>query len=127
MTDTTTTCDLAATPTTAQTAVLVSPVVAAAAVQGGARFVDVRSDGFRARTGNLPQAEIVAKERLGEAFADRTDTRPIVIICGSVNGSGPVADQLVANGFTDVVHVDGGFGAWKDAGLPTTPATDPDA
>ena len=116
MTDTTTTPDL-----------LVSPLLAAAAVQGGARFIDVRSDGFRARTGGLPQAEIIAKDRLDEAFADAADTRPVVVICGSINGSGPVADQLVAKGFANVVHVDGGFAAWKDAGLLTTPATDPDA
>ena len=116
MTDTTTTSDL-----------LVSPAIAAAAVERGARFIDVRSDGFRARTGGLPQAEIIAKDRLDEAFADAADTRPIVVICGSINGSGPVADQLVAKGFANVVHVDGGFAAWKDAGLLTTPATDPDA
>ena len=116
MTDTTTTPDL-----------LVSPLLAAAAVQGGARFIDVRSDGFRARTGGLPEAEIVAKDTVDEAFADTSDTRPVVVICGSVNGSGPVAEQLVAKGFANVVHVDGGFAAWKDAGLLTTPAKDPDA
>lgn len=126
MTDTTT-CALPAAPHTAHSAVLVSPVIAAAAVQGGARFIDVRSDGFRARTGGLPQAEIVAKDRLDEVFADASDRRPVVVICGSVNGSGPVAEQLLARGLADVVHVDGGFAAWKDAGLPTTPATDPDA
>lgn len=130
MTDTTTTaiaCDLPATPATAHSVGLVSPAIAAAAVAGGARFIDVRSDGFRARTGGLPDAEILAKERIDEAFADTSDIRPVVVICGSVNGSGPVAEQLVAKGFVNVVHVDGGFAAWKDAGLATTPATHPDA
>lgn len=126
MTDTTT-CALPTAPETTRSAVLVSPGVAAAAVRGGARFIDVRSDGFRARTGGLPEAEIVAKDRLDEAFADRFDPRPVVVICGSVNGSGPVAEQLVEWGFGDVVHVDGGFAAWKDAGLVTTPATEPEA
>lgn len=130
MTDTTTEatlCDLPTAPDSAHTAVLVSPAIAAAAVAGGARFIDVRSDGFRARTGGLPQAEILAKERIDEAFADTSDTRPVVVICGSINGSGPVAEQLVAKGFANVVHVDGGFAAWKDAGLATTPAIAPDA
>jgi rhodanese-related sulfurtransferase len=131
MTDTTLTdhptCDVPVAPATTHTATLVSPAIAALAVQGGARFIDVRSDGFRARTGGLPQAEIIAKDAVDEAFADATDDRPVVVICGSVNGSGPVAEQLVAKGFTNVVHVDGGFAAWKSAGLPTTPATDPDA
>jgi rhodanese-related sulfurtransferase len=129
MTDTTTatSCDIPVAPATTHAAVLVSPAIAHLAVQGGARFIDVRSDGFRARTGGLPEAEIVAKDTLDEAFADTSDTRPVVVICGSVNGSGPVAEQLVAKGFSNVVHVDGGFAAWKDAGLPTTPATDPAA
>jgi rhodanese-related sulfurtransferase len=126
MTDTTT-CDVPSGAETTHAAVLVSPVIAAATVHGGARFIDVRSEGFRARTGGLPEAEIVDKADLAEAFADRTDTRPIVVICGSINGSGPVAEDLVSWGFANVVHVDGGFAAWKAAGLTTTPATDPDA
>ena len=42
-----------------------------------------------------------------------------MVVCGSVRGSGPVAAELRAKGFTNVVHVEGGFPAWKDAGLPT--------
>lgn len=126
MTDTPT-CDLPEVPSTARTAALISPAAAAAAVRDGARFIDVRSDGFRARTGGLPQAEVIAKDAIDASFADTSDTRPVVVICGSVNGSGPVAEQLVAKGFEDVVHVDGGFAAWKDAGLLTTPASDPEA
>ncbi|MEV4419776.1 rhodanese-like domain-containing protein [Patulibacter sp. NPDC049589] len=127
MTDTTTACDLPSTPETPTAAVLVSPVVAAAAVRGGARFIDVRSAGGRERTGGLPEAEIVDRERLEETFDDHEPGRPIVVICGSINGSGPVAEELIRRGFTDVVHVDGGFPAWKDAGLPTTEATAPAA
>lgn len=118
-------CDLPAVE--APHAALVSAGIAAAAARGGARFIDVRSEGGRARTGGLPEAEIVSKDVLDETFADRDLTRPVVVICGSVNGSGPVAEQLVAWGYTDVAHVEGGFPAWKDAGLPTTPATDSDA
>lgn len=133
MTDTTThpttaapSCGLPSADTSTPAAALVSPSIAAALVRGGARFIDVRSDGFRARTGGLPEAEIVAKDRIDDAFADLSDSRPVVVICGSVNGSGPVAEHLVGKGFDDVVHVEGGFAAWKDAGLPTTPATDPE-
>ena len=45
-----------------------------------------------------------------------------MIVCGSINGSGPVAEALAARGYTDVSHVDGGFPAWKEAGLPATEA-----
>ena len=48
-----------------------------------------------------------------------------MIVCGSVNGSGPVAEALAARGYTYVSHVDGGFPAWKEAGLPATAVPDP--
>jgi rhodanese-related sulfurtransferase len=42
-----------------------------------------------------------------------TDT-PIVVVCGSVNGSGLVAEALIGRGFVNVVHVDGGALAWHE-------------
>ena len=55
-----------------------------------------------------------------EKFAEITDwDQDIVIVCGSIRGSGPVAEQLRAKGFTNVAHVDGGFPAWKESGAPT--------
>jgi rhodanese-related sulfurtransferase len=39
---------------------------------------------------------------------------PIVVICGSVNGSGPVTQALLKKGFVDVVHVEGGAAAWPE-------------
>jgi rhodanese-related sulfurtransferase len=113
---------------------LVSPTIAAAAVSGGALLVDVRSEGFRAKTGGLPQAIIADRTRLNEEFGlDSAEKHPevtdhdqaIVVICGSINGSQPVAEELTRQGFRNVVHVDGAFQAWKDAGLPTTPPTEP--
>ncbi|MDT5194114.1 MAG: hypothetical protein QOH20_868, partial [Mycobacterium sp.] len=44
--------------------------------------------------------------------------QPIVVICGSVNGSSPVAEELIGLGYANVVQVDGAFPAWRDAGLP---------
>ncbi|GMA24455.1 thiosulfate sulfurtransferase GlpE [Luteimicrobium album] len=94
----------------------------------GAVLIDVRSAGGRAATGAIPGARITDRNRLETLFDDAgtplvaLDT-PIVVVCGSVNGSGPVARELRRRGFTDVTHVDGGFPAWKDAGLPTADAT----
>jgi alkanesulfonate monooxygenase SsuD/methylene tetrahydromethanopterin reductase-like flavin-dependent oxidoreductase (luciferase family) len=93
-------------------------------VAAGAVLIDVRSAGGRAATGEIPGAKITDRNRLESLFDDAgtplvsLDT-PIVVVCGSVNGSGPVARELRRRGFTDVTHVDGGFPAWKDAGLPT--------
>ncbi|MBN9632644.1 MAG: sulfurtransferase [Actinobacteria bacterium] len=97
---------------------LISAADAAERVAGGARLIDVRSEKGRSAAGALPGADIVDREQLEAAFADAPKDQPVVVVCGSVNGSGPVAEWLVGNGFIDVAHVDGGFPAWKDSGLP---------
>lgn len=111
-----------------QTPELQAPRAAAAKVDGGALLIDVRSARGRASAGEIPGATLVERTELDALFgpadapAVALDT-PIVVVCGSVNGSGPVAEALVARGYTNVSNVDGGFPAWKAAGLP---ATDPE-
>ncbi|AEE46542.1 rhodanese-like domain-containing protein [Cellulomonas fimi] len=112
---------------------LVSPGEAAERVAAGAVLVDVRSDAGRATTGSLPGATVVDRYAVDTAFdldsaarvvpALSLDT-PVVVVCGSVRGSGPVAAALRDKGFTDVVHVEGGAPAWRDAGLPVEQADD---
>jgi rhodanese-related sulfurtransferase len=117
-----------------EAAAALAPVVdaaeAAARVAAGAVLLDVRSEAGRSRTGAIPGATVGDRYALDEDFDLTAATRhapvvsldtPIVVVCGSVRGSGPVAAALRAKGFTHVVHVDGGFPAWKDAGLPTEP------
>ena len=105
---------------------LVSPSQAAALVESGAVLIDVRSDAGRLSAGALPGATVVAKDDVQSRFdlaspgaVASSKSTPVVVVCGSVRGSGPVAAQLIADGFTDVVHVEGGFPAWEQAGLPT--------
>lgn len=109
---------------------LVTPAQAAERVAAGAALIDVRSPAGRAAAGSIPGATVVAKTEVAQRFdLDSPDlpTRvsshesPVVIVCGSVLGSGPVAAELVSLGFTDVVQVEGGFPAWQQAGLPTEP------
>ncbi|NUU16401.1 sulfurtransferase [Cellulomonas humilata] len=106
---------------------VVSPAQAAELVAEGAFLVDVRSEAGRSRTGAIPGATVGDRYAIDEEFDLTAATRhapvvsldtPIVVVCGSVRGSGPVAAELRAKGFTHVVHVEGGFPAWKDAGLP---------
>lgn len=117
-----------AAPTLVEPALVPAPL-AAAAVAGGALLFDVRSAPTRERQGGLPQARLADRTRVAEQFgegsAERFDDvtsldQPIVVICGSENGSRPVAEELLALGFTNVVHVAGGFPAWAAAGLPAT-------
>jgi rhodanese-related sulfurtransferase len=106
---------------------LVTAQEAAARVASGAFLVDVRPDEARTRIGVIPAATVVDRTTVTSTFdlasADRLEAvvshaTPVVVVCGSVRGSGPVAAALREMGFTDVVHVEGGAPAWRDAGLP---------
>jgi len=92
-------------------------------VADGAVLLDTRSPGGREKTGPIDGAVIVDRDALEAEFGFESPDRhqevaaldtPIVVVCGSVNGSGPVAEALIARGFVNVVHVDGGAPAWHD-------------
>ncbi len=93
-------------------------------VAGGAVLLDTRSPGGREKTGPIDGAVLVDRDALEAEFGFDSPSRhqevtdlqtPIVVVCGSINGSGPVAEALIARGFVNVVHVDGGAPAWHDA------------
>ena len=46
------------------------------------------------------------------------DGKRIVLHCGSGKRSGKVGQDAMASGITPLAHMEGGFGAWKSAGLP---------
>lgn len=116
---------------------LVSPEDAATHLAAGGLLLDVRSDAGRASTGSIEGARVTDRSNLGPeldpdaslgALASASggarlpvslDT-PIVVVCGSERGSGPVAAELIARGYTDVRQVDGGAPGWAAAGLPLT-------
>ncbi len=50
--------------------------------------------------------------------------KPVVFHCGSGMRSRKVAELCAASGLTRLAHMDGGLGAWKDAGFPYV-AVDP--
>lgn len=104
---------------------LISPADAQAKVAAGALLVDVRSEGARVKFGTVPGAEIVAKDAVAHRFSGAVGEldQEIVVFCGSPLGSGPVTEELSAIGYTNVSHVDGGFPAWQEAGLPVDPGT----
>jgi rhodanese-related sulfurtransferase len=112
---------------------LLTAEAAAEWVRGGAVLIDVRSQPTRERVGGVTGAIVVDRERLPELFGADSRERlvqvtsaehPIVVVCGSVAGSQPVADWLLEHGHSSVAHVDGGFDAWKAAGQPVTPGTE---
>lgn len=48
------------------------------------------------------------------------DGKRIVLHCGSGVRSGKMAEVAMAAKLTPLAHMEGGFGAWKQAGLPYT-------
>lgn len=109
---------------------LITPSEAATRIASGAFHIDVRSEAGRTAAGTIPGATTVDRNELDALFDDTSEQKlpsaksldtPIVVSCGSVRGSGPVAAVLRDKGYTDVVHIEGGFDGWKQAGLPTDP------
>ena len=96
---------------------------AAAADRGDVLLVDVREQaewdaGHAADAIHVPLAEV--ESRLQEITAAATD-RPVWFICRSGNRSEQAARTARAGGLDDVASVDGGMGAWVEAGHPIVP------
>lgn len=93
----------------------ISAEAAAEYIKAGALVIDVRSEAGRQANGELHGAVVIAKPdvlqtvttKIGRAFPGQKT----VVFCGSVKGSGPIVDQLVAAGYDNVHDVDGGFAA----------------
>jgi molybdopterin/thiamine biosynthesis adenylyltransferase/rhodanese-related sulfurtransferase len=85
-----------------------------------ARLLDVREknewdDGYVPGATLIPRGFL--ESRVEEAIPDK-DT-PVLIYCAGGVRSAFAAKTLQEMGYTDVVSVAGGYGAWKNAGLPT--------
>jgi rhodanese-related sulfurtransferase len=92
----------------------------------GATLVDLRESEERARDGTIPGA-IHAPRGMLEFYADSTSPyhradfasdKRMILHCASGGRSALAADTLQQMGYQDVAHLDGGFKAWKEQGLP---------
>ena len=109
---------------------LITADEAAARVAAGAFIVDVRPERFLGEEGRNALATWVDRYNMDQYFTEGGEhyladeladpAREVVVMCGSVKGSTPMAQWLLENGRANVSHVDGGFSAWRDAGLPTS-------
>jgi len=94
----------------------------------GALLVDIRPDSQRLRFGDIPAAVVIDRNvlewRLDPTSPDRdpqvTDDpeRVVVVICQEGYASSLAAASLRAVGLRGATDLDGGFVAWKAAGLP---------
>lgn len=99
-----------------------------AAVEDGARLVDIRPQWQRGAEGEIPGALVVERNQLEWRLHSRSAARAAqaadgqrwVVVCSEGYTSSLAADALNSIGVpaTDLI---GGFRAWVGAGLPTVP------
>ncbi|NLU67941.1 rhodanese-like domain-containing protein [Streptomyces sp. HNM0574] len=111
-----------------------SPERAAAARDAGALLVDIRYAALRERDGTIPGALVVERNelewRLDPTCPHRSPEatgpgRPVVLVCAEGYASSLAARSLRSLGLEHVADLDGGFRAWRAAGLPVTPPEPP--
>jgi rhodanese-related sulfurtransferase len=111
------------------------PGRAAAEVERDALLVDLRSVDERERHGVIPGSLHVPLSVL-QWRADPTSGwtspylgdlgRRLILVCAEGYSSSLAAASLVELGYARATDLDGGFEAWRDAGLPIVPAPDVD-
>ncbi len=108
------------------------PEAALAAITDGAVLVDIRPLEQRIVEGEVPGAIIIGRNVLEWRLDPRSDARiatlarpdaKIIVMCSEGYASTLAAASLRRLGLDGATDLDGGFAAWKTAGLPTRPAT----
>jgi ADP-ribose pyrophosphatase YjhB (NUDIX family)/rhodanese-related sulfurtransferase len=104
-----------------------TPAEASAALAAGALLVDIRPVEQRRRDGEVPGALVIDRNvlewRLDPASPWRSEAvtshdQPVVVLCNEGYQSSLAAAGLASLGFSSVTDVDGGFQAWRSAGMP---------
>jgi rhodanese-related sulfurtransferase len=107
----------------------VNPEQAAQAVEAGAVLVDIRPAAQRADEGEIPDALIVERNVLEWRFDPASDARlpqasydlRVIVVCSAGYTSSLAAAALQDLGVRHATDLDGGFLAWRAAGLPVVP------
>jgi rhodanese-related sulfurtransferase/ubiquinone/menaquinone biosynthesis C-methylase UbiE len=103
------------------------PHQASEALAAGAVLIDIRTESQRAEDGVVPGSVFVARNVLewrcdprSPHRDDRFDGRErrLILMCNEGYQSSLAAATLHALGLTDATDLDGGFQAWRAAGLP---------
>jgi rhodanese-related sulfurtransferase len=111
----------------------VGPAEAHAAVGGGATLIDIRSDAQITRDGTIPGALVIARNVLEWRLDPSSDARQVdapnldehvILFCNEGYASSLAAATLHDLGFSRATDLDGGFQAWREAGLPVDAPAD---
>jgi rhodanese-related sulfurtransferase len=107
------------------------PEAAFAVLTDGAALVDIRPLEQRIAEGEVPGAIIIGRNVLEWRLDPRSEARipalaradaQIIVMCSEGYASTLAAATLRRIGLREATDLDGGFQAWKAAGLPTRPA-----
>jgi len=85
-----------------------------------ALVIDVRDPGEYG-TGHIIGAKNVPLSRIdaaGSEIAAKRKEKPVIVYCDNGSRSTKAASALRSQGFSKVVNLSGGLGAWQQAGLP---------
>lgn len=85
--------------------------------RNGIVLIDVRTPQEYAFA-HIPGALLFPLSSFDPAKLPSQEGKPIVFHCGSGARSHRTAGMAAAAGLSRVAHMEGGFGAWKSAGLP---------
>jgi rhodanese-related sulfurtransferase len=105
----------------------IDPATAASRqADGAALLVDIRPRDQRSREGEIPGSIVVERNVLEWRLDPTSDARiatvdettPVIVFCQQGYTSSLAAADLVDLGRVGVTDIDGGFEAWRDAGLP---------
>jgi rhodanese-related sulfurtransferase len=112
----------------------VDPLAALNATRSGATLIDIRSESQIAADGSIPGALVIPRNvlewRLDPDNAARDPRAPglndhVILICNEGYQSSLAAATLQQLGFPRATDLDGGFQAWRAAGLPVSQRQDP--
>ena len=107
------------------------PLATRDAVGAGATLIDIRADTQIAKDGVVPTALVIPRNvlewRLDPACEHRHPRAPqiddlVILMCNEGYHSSLAAATLQQLGFARATDLDGGFQAWRAAGLPIQPA-----
>jgi rhodanese-related sulfurtransferase len=109
------------------------PREANAAVRDGATLIDIRQEWQIINEGTIPGALLIHRNvlewRLDPSSVDRDPRAPglddvVIVLCDRGYTSSLAAATLQELGFSRATDLDGGFQAWREAGLPVEPSPD---
>ena len=84
---------------------------------GEVMVIDVREQ-WEYEDGHLPSAVLIPMMEVQNRLFEIPTDQHVIVTCRSGNRSAQIAEFLTNKGYTKIHDMDGGFLAWKEAGLP---------